>query len=37
MFTSFLTKIARFATGASSTACVFWYIDEPKCPKSFIK
>ena len=37
MFTSFLTKIARFAAGAGSTACVFWYYDEPKCPKSLIK
>lgn len=37
MFTSFLTKIARFATGASSTACVMFFIDEPECPKSLIK
>lgn len=32
-----IKKMGRFAAGTGSTACYFFFFDEPKCPKSLIK
>lgn len=37
MFTSFLSWIGSLATSTGSKACLVWFADEPKMPKSLIK
>lgn len=32
-----IAKLAKLATGASSSACAVFFLDEPKCPKSLTK
>lgn len=34
---SALTSLAGLFANVGSVACVFWFIDEPECPKSLIK
>lgn len=34
---SILAGFAGLFANAGSTACIWWWIDEPKCPKSLIK
>ena len=34
---SLLTGIANNMAFTSSSACVYWWVDEPTCPKSLIK
>ena len=35
--TSLLAGLGSIFANSSSVACDFWWIDEPKCPKSLIK
>lgn len=37
MFGSILEGLGKLFANAGSTACVLFWIDEPKCPKSLIK
>lgn len=37
LFASILKALGFSAAGMGSQACMFWVIDEPKCPKSLIK
>lgn len=37
MFASLLNWIGSLAAGAGTKACVAWYVDEPKMPKSLLK
>jgi cyclic lactone autoinducer peptide len=30
-------KVAETIANTGSNACLFWHIDEPKCPESLIK
>ena len=32
-----ISKMGRFTAGTGSTACVYLFFDEPRCPKSFIR
>ena len=34
---SLLSSLGSLFAGAASSACVFWWFDEPECPKSLIK
>lgn len=34
---SALSSLAGMFANATSTACIVWFLDEPKCPKSLIK
>ena len=35
--TSILAGLGGIFSKSASVACDFWWIDEPKCPKSLIK
>lgn len=37
LIASLLSAVGGIFAGASSTACLGWWYDEPKCPKSLIK
>lgn len=37
IFASALSKLGGWAASFGSQACIGWYWDEPKCPKSLIK
>lgn len=37
LLTSLLEGFGSIFANASSTACAYWWWDEPKCPKSLIK
>lgn len=37
LIVSLLSSLGSMFAGASSSACVVWWIDEPECPKSLIK
>ena len=34
---SLLEGLGSMFANAGSTACMLWWLDEPKCPKSLIK
>lgn len=34
---SALSSLAGMFANAASTACAFWFLDEPECPKNLIK
>lgn len=36
-FASILKALGINTANAGSQACIFWYVDEPECPKSLIK
>ncbi len=36
-FASILKALGISAASTGSQACIFWYVDEPECPKSLIK
>ena len=37
MLSSILTGLAGLFANAGSVACAWFWVDEPKCPKSLIK
>lgn len=37
LFASFLSLIGIGASNTASQACIFYWYDEPTCPKSLIK
>lgn len=37
MFAGLLNWIGSLSAGAGTKACLLWYIDEPKMPKSLLK
>lgn len=37
MFAGILGFVGKIFGVAGANACIIWYIDEPKCPKSLIK
>lgn len=37
LFASFLSFLGMGAASTGSQACVFLFVDEPKCPKNLIK
>lgn len=37
LFASILRTLGLGAAGMGSQACIFWMLDEPKCPKSLVK
>lgn len=37
LFASFLSFLGMGAAATGSQACIAFFIDEPKCPKSLIK
>lgn len=34
---SALTSLAGLFANVGSTSCIYWFLDEPECPKSLIK
>lgn len=37
MFTAFLSWLGNLSATMGTKACVMWYTDEPKMPKSLLK
>lgn len=37
LISNLLEGFGKMASSFGTNACVFWYIDEPECPKSLIK
>lgn len=37
MLSSILEGLGSLFAKAGSVACAWWWVDEPKCPKSLIK
>lgn len=36
-FATILTALATIAASAGSQACLYWFLDEPKMPKSLLE
>lgn len=34
---NFLKNLGKISSSVGTNACAFFYIDEPKCPKSLLK
>ena len=37
LISSVIATVASFVASLGSSACVYFFIDEPECPKSLIK
>lgn len=37
LFSKIFTAIASFGSGAGTTGCYTWWLDEPEMPKSLIE
>ena len=37
LIASLLSSLGSMFASAGSTTCLYWWFDEPKCPKSLIK
>lgn len=37
LFSNILAALGLSAAGVGSQACIAWFADEPKCPKSLVK
>lgn len=34
---NFLKNLGKISSSVGTNACISWFVDEPKCPKSLLK